>query len=222
MQFQATSEILEVIKPYIGNANVSINDDFVMIDKKNHVGFDVMENEIIVFYFTNHSHFGEGDYIKLAKGFLLELFQYTIRHDEFFKGKEKSLEKYYIEYGDGREDKELGTTYFLISKFLKLFGRKSSKSTFWMFDKEKGCFSNRPPRKTDPNAVKVVTVNDDCYIEIFKRHNVYIYEIMEIYFDDYLERYYWTPGHFISSGFYDTEERAVEAAQEAIKCSGKW
>ena len=99
MQFQTTSEILEVLKPYLGNANVSINDDFVMIDEKNHVGFDVMENEIIVFYFTDHMHFedytseleeGEDDYIKRAKDFLIELLTYTIRHDEFFKGKKKS------------------------------------------------------------------------------------------------------------------------------------
>ncbi len=181
MQFQATSEILEVLKPYLGNANVSVNDDFVMIDEKNHVGFDIMENEIIVFYFTDHMHFedytseleeGEDDYIKRAKDFLIELLQYTIRHDEFFKGKKKSLEKYYMLYDDGREEDYLGATWFGLSTFINPFGRKSSKSTTWTFDKEKGCFSNRPPRKPDPDAVKVVVVNEDCYIEIFKRHNV--------------------------------------------------
>ncbi|MBP3478701.1 MAG: hypothetical protein J6K03_04350, partial [Oscillospiraceae bacterium] len=61
MNFETTSMLLEVIQPYIENSIVNIStenkdwrnryyeSDFVNIDDKNHVGFEVFENEIIVF-----------------------------------------------------------------------------------------------------------------------------------------------------------------------------
>ena len=69
MNYETTKELLEVIDQYIENANITIStenqdwkgekyeSDFVTIDEKNSVGFEVFDNEIIVFYFTDHCHF---------------------------------------------------------------------------------------------------------------------------------------------------------------------
>ena len=101
MNFETTSVLLEVLKPYLENTVVDVStdnadwrnrnykSDLVTIDANNHVGFEVLEKEIIAFYFTDHYHFedytselqdGEENYIERAKHFLKELFEYKIRH----------------------------------------------------------------------------------------------------------------------------------------------
>ncbi len=233
MNFKATEELLRVLAPYTDNSDITVdseskNSDFVMIDEKHNVGFDVMDNEIIVFYFTDHYHFedytsepadDENDYIKRAKEFLIELFRYKLRHIEYYKGKSLASEKYYIIYDDGRDEEYLGGTWLGLSKLINPFGKKTSQSTTWQYDRSKGCFTNRQPKPIDPRALESLDVNEDCYIEIFKDHGVYTYGIMEIRFDEYFGMYYWAPMvDAIPSGFYDTKEKAVEVAKEALKC----
>lgn len=240
MNFETTSMLLDAIKPYIGNASVEITtenkdwrnrsykSDFVSIDAKNRVGFEVFDNEVITFYFTDHYHFedysselqdGEDNYIERAKSFLKELFKYKIRHVEYFKGKTLASEKYFILYNDSRDDECIGNTWFGLSKFINPFGKKTMRSTTWQFDKFKGVFTTRQPKTVDPNAIEVIDVSDDCYIEIFNDHNVYTYGIIEIDFDDYFGMYYWVPAiNILPTGMYDTKEKAINAAREAIKC----
>ena len=90
LNFETTSVLLEVLKPYIENSVVDIStdnknwrnrdckSDFVSIDAKNNIGFEVFDNAIIAFYFTNHYHFedytfelqnGQDNYIERAKLF---------------------------------------------------------------------------------------------------------------------------------------------------------
>lgn len=212
LNFETTSVLFEVLKPYIENSVIDISTDntdwhnrsykadFVTIDAKNHVGFEVFDNEVIAFYFTDHYHFedysselqdAEDNYIERAKSFLKELFEYKIRHVEYYKGKALYSEKYFIMYHDGREDECIGNTWFGISKFINPFGKKSMHSTTWQFNKSKGVFTTRQPKSVDPNAIEVIDISEDCYIEIFKNHNAYTYDIMEIDFDDYFGMYYW-------------------------------
>ena len=240
LNFEITSVLLEALKPYLENSVVDIStdntdwrnrnykSDLVTIDAKNHVGFEVFENEIIAFYFTDHYHFedytselqdGEEIYIERAKHFLKELFEYKIRHVEYYKGKTLSSEKYIVMYHDGREDECIGNTWYGLSKFINPFVKKSMHSTTWQFDKSKGVFTTRQPKSVDPNAIEVIDINEDCYIEIFKNHNAYTYDIMEIDFDDYFGIYYWAPAiNIIPSGLYDTKENAINSAMEVLKC----
>lgn len=240
MNFETTAVLLEVLTPYIENAIVDISSysknwrnrgyksDFVTIDAKNHVGFEVFDNEIIVFYFTDHYHFEdyssepqdrEENYIKRAESFLKELFEYKIRHVEYYKGKTLSSEKYFLLYNDGRDDERIGNTWFGLSKFINPFGKRTTRSMTWQFDKSKGVFTTRQPKTIDPNAVDVIDVSDDCYIEIFNSHNSYTYNIMEIDFDDYSGMYYWAPAiNILPTGMYDTKDKAIDAAREALKC----
>ena len=169
LNFEATSILLEVLKPYIENSVVDIStdnkdwrnrdykSDLVTIDAENNIGFEVFDNEITAFYFTDHYHFedytfelqnGQDNYIERAKSFLKELFENKIQHIEYYKGKSLSSEKYFIMYQDGREDKCIGNTWFGLSKFINPFGRKSIHSTIWQFDKAKGVFTAQPQKKT--------------------------------------------------------------------------
>lgn len=136
MNFKATLILSEALRPYTGNSVVDISSDdssdFVTVDATNHIGFEVFENEIIAFFFTDHCHFedysstpedGE-DYISRAKDFLGKLLENEIRHLEYYKGKTLSSEKYFIVYGDGREDECIGNTWFGLLHFINPFGKK--------------------------------------------------------------------------------------------------
>ena len=243
MHFETTSMLLESIQPYIENSIVNIStenkdwrnryyeSDFVNIDDKNHVGFEVFENEIIVFYFTDHYHFedysseleaGEDNYIERAKSFLKELFEYKIRHVEYYKGKTLSSEKYFLLYNDGRDDECIGNIWFGLERFINPFGKKTMHSTTWQFDKSKGVFTTRQPKNADTNAIEIIDISEDCYIEIFFNNNVYTYDIMEIDFDDYFGMYYWAPAiNVLPTGMYDTKEKAIAAARETLECRAK-
>lgn len=239
MNYETTSLLLDTLKPYIENSIVDIStenkdwrnrnykSDLVTIDAENQVGFEVFANEIIVYYFTDHCHFedysselqdGQEDYIERAKSFLKEFFEYRIRHIEYYKGRSLSSEKYYIMYGDGRKDECIGNTWFGFSKLINPFGKKSVKSTTWQFDKSKGIFTTRQPKIVNPDAFEIIDISEDCYIEIFRKHNAYTYDIMEIKFDDYFGMYYWSPAiNTIPSGLYDTKDNAIQSAMEALK-----
>lgn len=244
MNFETTAALLETLKPYIENSVVNISteentdrrnrsyrSDLVIIDSENHIGFEVFDNEIIAFYFTDHYHFedysselqdGEENYTERAKAFLKELFEYKIRHIEYYKGKTLSSEKYFILYPDGRKDKRISNTWFGFSKFINPFGKKSMRSTTWHFDKSKGIFTTRQPKTADPNAIEVIDISEDRYIEIFKDHNAYTYKIMETAYDDDFGMYYWAPAvNIIPSGLYDTKDNAINSATEALKCREK-
>lgn len=162
MNFETTARLLDALKPYIENSIVDIStenkdwrnrnykSDLVTIDAKNQVGFEVFDNEIIAYYFTGHYHFedytseleeGQEDYMERAKSFLKELFEYQIRHIEYYKGKSLASEKYFIIYPDGREDECIGNTWFGFSRFINPFGKRSVKSATWQFDQSKGIFT---------------------------------------------------------------------------------
>lgn len=241
MNYKTTSQLLDSLENYIDKSKISIStdnkdrknrdykSDLVMIDEKNNVGFEVFDNEIIVFYFTDHCHFedyssepDEDNYIKRAADFILELFQYKICHKEYYRGKSLCREEFYIIYDDG-ESVCIGTTWYGLSRFKNPFMKKSSISTIWQYNKSKGYFINLPPKTPDSDAIEVIDFSDDWYIEIFEKNNVYTYVIMEKDFDEYDGRYhyYWTPSvKTAPSGFYDTKDKAVNAAMESLNYRG--
>ena len=243
MNFETTLILLDSLQSYTGNSKIEISaenkdwrnhsckSDFIAIDAKNHIGFEVLENEIIVFFFTDHCHFqdyslslqdGEDNYIERAKTFLNELFKYRVRHVEYYNGNALYSEKYFLLYDDGRDDECIGNTWFGLVRFINPFGKRIIHSATWQFDKSKGMFTTRQPKEISPNAVDVIEINNDCYIEVFCRHNVYTYDIMEIDYDDYFGRYYWAPAlNVTTTGMYDTREKAIAAAREALACRAK-
>ncbi len=160
MNFEVTNELLEVLKPYTEKSSVSIStenedwkgrpyqSDFVSIDEEHGVGFEVFDDEIIVFYFGDHCHFenytselqdGEDEYTKQAKEFLVELFENRLKHQEIYRGKKLASDKYSFIYSDDTE-KYIGGTWWGLVRFLNPFAKKTEKTTIWRFDKSQGCF----------------------------------------------------------------------------------
>ncbi len=163
MNFENANILLEAIKPYTENATITIstenrdwkgrvyNSDFVTIDEKNDVSFEVLDNEIIVFYFTDHVHFedysselddGDDDYVKRAIKFLIELFENQIKYIAIYKGKKIATEKYYMIYPDGRETR-INYIMHSFANFLNPFAKRTEKTTIYKFDKVKGCFEQK-------------------------------------------------------------------------------
>ncbi|MBQ3563459.1 MAG: hypothetical protein IJA21_02490 [Clostridia bacterium] len=160
MNFEITNKLIDTIKPYLENAKITIStankdwkgrkykSDFVTIDEKNNVGFEVFENEIIMFYFTDHYHFedysselvdGGDDYVKRAKVFIIELFENKIKYIQVYKGKKLATEKYYIVYSDNTEER-IGGTWWGLARILNPFAKRAEKTTIYKFNKEKGFF----------------------------------------------------------------------------------
>ena len=94
---EVIAKLVETLKPYTENSNIEISSDLnlVMVDSENNVGIEVFDNEIIIYYFTDHYHFedysseleeGDKDYVERAKCFLKELFEEQIRRIEYYKG----------------------------------------------------------------------------------------------------------------------------------------
>ena len=163
MYFEITNELINTLKQYTENATITLStdnkdwkdrdykSDFVTIDEKNNFGFEVFDNEIIVFYFTDHYHFedyssdledGDDNYIKRAKGFIVELLENKIKYIQIYKGKKLATEKYYIVYSDNTEER-IGGTWWGLERFLNPFAKKVEKTTVYIFNKANGCFDEK-------------------------------------------------------------------------------
>jgi len=157
MNYEITKHILEILKPYVDIENLDISTestdwkgrkykaDYIKIDEKHNVGFEVTDRSIITFCFNDHQHFDnyatdeyDIDYIRWAMEFLENLFTLPIRHIEKYKGK-KTSEKYYFI----KNDKEECFSGIIVSRlFSNPFAKKQIKSTIWYFDKELKTFVN--------------------------------------------------------------------------------
>lgn len=167
MNYEITKELIETITPYIVPDSITIStnkinwkgskyySDLVTAEQKHRVGFEVFDNEIIVFYFTDHCHFEdyssnisdiEDNYIIRAKKFIIELFTLPIRHVETYKGKKLISEKYYIVHPDGREESKTGVICHSIICQLNPFIKKTTTMTTWQYDKSKKMFTNIQPK----------------------------------------------------------------------------
>lgn len=160
MNFEITNELINTIKPYTENVTIIIStdnkdwkgrnykSDLVTIDEKNRVGFEVLDQEIIVFYFTDHYHFeddssdlndGDDNYIKRAKDFIIHLFTEQIKYIEIYRGKKLAAEKYYFVYSDNTEER-IGGTWWGLGRHLNPYAQKTENTTIYKFDKVSGCF----------------------------------------------------------------------------------
>lgn len=230
MSFNTTDLILNELLDFLKNDSVSCEDDLVWIDKKHNVGFEVFDNEIIVFYFTDHEHFEDytsepeacgAKYVERAIEFLKNLLSCSVRHVEYYKGRTLAKEKYFFIKENGEEE-YFGGTWFGLSSFINPFAKKSEQSITWIFNREKGAFMNSYPRpEKSEDAVELIDVNDDCYIEIFENHGGYTYYIYESDYDDYHGIYFWSsPSYTYHNGIYDTKEKAKEYAFEELRSRG--
>ncbi len=229
MNYEITAQLIEEIAPYISSECIVVKEnkdwnvfprvsDSVTVDEKHHVGFEVFDREILIFYFSEHCRFVYADndqdtYLKRAKKFLTELLTLPICHVETYKGKKRVSEKYDIVYSDWEGGTEVGgIRYTHIRRFCP-FKRKSVKTTIWQYDKTKGIVTDKPLKKPSLDAIEVIAVNDTCYIEIFEKNGAFSYCIQKLEFDDYNDIYYWAPSDDKTLSLFDTKAKAVQAAK---------
>ncbi len=237
MKHEITKELIKAVTPYIIPDNITIStnitncksgkyySDLVTAEQKHRVGFEVFDNEIIVFYFTDHCHFEdyssnssdiEDNYIIRAKKFIVELFTLPIRHVETYKCDKLVSEKYYIVHPDGREESKTGVICHSIIRQLNPFIKKTTTMTTWQYDKSKEMFTNSQPKIYNPKAVEVITVDNSCYVEIFESKGLFYYEVWKLYYDDYYGMNYWSVLDDGTKSIFDTKEKAVSTAKEIL------
>lgn len=235
MNFHTTQTLLDAIKPYfdLDNIKLSTNNkdwkgrpyqsDYVTLIENQNVHFEVFDNEIIVAFFTEHLHFedyssdlndGNPDYIQRAAEFLKQLFTLPIRKFDIYKGKRISGYKYYLLQPDGTEERISASWYGF--RFLNPFAKKETEITTWQYDTGKKCFTTVMEWKDDPDAIETIAVNDEWRIEIYEKNGVYTYWINHLEFDDYDGYYFWTPKDDGTRSFFDTKEKAIEAAKMKV------
>ena len=161
MNYHITEDLLNVVYKLTPNSNVKITctnknrrgeeyqSDLVTIDEENNIGFEVFENEIIAYYFTEHHHFedyslsiddGESNFVDRMKSFLNDLFTCTIRHEKQYKGSVLISEKYVFIREDKTEDCPAGIWIHGLLIRLIPFLRKRTEYKLWKFDLQKGTF----------------------------------------------------------------------------------
>lgn len=155
MIFEITQALLDEVKQYFENTDIKIsahdnssNSDYVMLIESQNIGFEVFENEIIVYYFNDHIHFedyssttdeDEPNYVERAKIFLNKLFTLTIKVCEIYKGNKKSSERYCFITPDVKEE-VMGNIWYGLCRLINPFAKKKSVITIWRFDNHNKCF----------------------------------------------------------------------------------
>lgn len=157
MNYIATKELIDVISQYMDISDFDIvteNEnwkgekyisDYVDVIKEHGIGFEVLEGEIIVFFFGDHIHFYEFDddgdtYVQRAKEFVGRLFCSKVVREEYYKGKTLVYDKHGFVNSDGGVDMSCSTVIYKIIAFLNPFLKKRKVVTVWRFNKETGKF----------------------------------------------------------------------------------
>lgn len=152
----ATNELINFITPYVNMNSISVcsentdwrgkdaHSDFISVGESNSVSFEVFDNEIIIFYLGDHTHFedysselqdGQVNYIERAKKFLAELFTLPVKHTSVFKGRKLAYDKYYFIRSDGTED-SIGSIWYGLTRLINPFFKKTEQSEIWKYNRQ--------------------------------------------------------------------------------------
>ena len=156
MNYIVTEKILNSIRPVCDLNNINVlaenkdwggrtyKSDYVTIIKSHNIGFEVFDNEVIAFYFTDHCHFedysSESDrgYITRAINFLIRLFTLPVRQVKITKGEKVKREEYFFVLPDGQEESIAGPNIHLFGG--NPFAKKVVTEVTWQYDKVIGDF----------------------------------------------------------------------------------
>jgi len=171
MNFQDTQDLIDAIKPYCDLSTLSISidnkdwrgrsytSDLVRILEKHHVGFEVYDIEIIIFYFDDHIHFEDwisGDitdrsYVARAKEYLVKLFTLPIQKVEVYKGRKLMRFKYRFIQPNNTEAHMAGTTSLHL--FANPLSRKTTRVTRVKYSRLTHDFEPFDPSSQDKETV---------------------------------------------------------------------
>ena len=190
--------------------------DYVTVDQKNGIGFEVFHDETRVDFFDDHQHFGShytetGDYIQDTISFLRRLLSSTLVKYETWKGRVRIRYEWYFLSEDGRKDPVAGPWLKPLLAFTNPFAKKETTLTYWQFHKDTGTFI-----QVTRDTVAVHSYDWDIIILIRQSGSAYTFGLERYFFDEEgTLDYFWTPLHISGISFYDTQEKALNAAKEA-------
>lgn len=215
----AKIEIQTENKDYFGEPSGS---DYVVLEKTNHVGFEVFGDEIRVDFFDDHQHFGrnytfeedvEADvFVAEAVALLRRLLSETLVKIETYRGKKRVRHEWFFLLPDGRKDSIGGPWLKPLFTFVNPFRKKTYTQTRWRFHGETGTFVI-----IGDDTVSVHSYDWDIMIEIHRNNGVYSYNLHRYRFDEEEVVYYWVPIDSPGASFFDTENAALRNAREAAK-----
>ena len=116
--------------------------DVVTLELEHNIGFEVLENEIIVFYFKDHTHFedyssdldaDEPDYVARAIEFLVNLFTSKIRIEEYYTKDKLVRDRFYFILPDG--DEYIGGTFYKFWTAILCKKKLQKKIHVWAYNK---------------------------------------------------------------------------------------
>lgn len=163
----ATKELLKIVQKVCNLENVvssaenvdwrgqKYKSDIVTIEEVKNVGFEVLDNEIIVFYFGDHMHFEDysseleadaPDYVERAKEFLENLLTREIRIEKFYKKGELVRDRFYFcprNEHTAEEEEYIGGNFYKF--WTAVFCKKQLKCEVskWCYNNVNGCFEKR-------------------------------------------------------------------------------
>ena len=190
--------------------------DYVTVDQKNGIGFEVFHNETRVDFFDDHQHFGShytetGDYVQDTITFVRRLLSSTLVKAEVFKGRIRTRYEWFFLEDDGRRTPVAGPWLKPLLVFTNPFAKKETTLTYWQFHKESGTFV-----QITGDTVAVHSYDRDILIFIRQSGSAYTFELERCFYDEEgAMDYFWTPLHISGISFYDTQEKALNAAKEA-------
>ncbi len=200
---------------YRGNPSGS---DYVTVDQKNGIGFDVFHEEPRVDFFDDHRHFGDcyaetSNHIQDTVDFLRRLLSCTLVNHEIRKGHVRIRYEWFFLNENGRKDSLAGPWLKPLFSFVNPFAKKEISVTYWQFHRETGTFI-----QITEDTVSVHRYDWDILIFIRQVSSAFSFQIERCFFDEEgTQDYYWTPLHLSCVSFYDTPENALRAASEAAE-----
>ena len=232
--FYTTQTILDALCPYcdINKADISTEQtdwkgrayrsDYVTLVKEPYIGFEVFEDgAIIVSYFTDHCHFDndcnddktDATYIQEAIEFLICLFTKPIQCQKTYKGDQLRWERY--RFADDEENFSSVLCYYP-GTWRHWFSKKHIKVVTWRYDKTYHHFTTYYSKDSSTCTIDVLDINETFYLEILEKNGIFSFCILHLEHDDYTDADVWTPWEDTGISFFDTKEKAIEAAKKRI------
>ncbi len=161
MRHSLTREIIKSIQKYLKDGTVSVGvrstewhdrnheSDKIVIDNDSSVGFEVFEDEIIVYFFSDHYHYEDYSYVldeddptfsERATALIKGLLTSTVSLERTFKGSHLVSERYIFIDSDGKNASPIGAWKHHFFLRINPFVQKRIETKTWRYNKETGKF----------------------------------------------------------------------------------
>lgn len=213
------AEISSENTDYLGNPSGS---DYVLLEKANHIGFEVFSDEIRVDFFDNHTHFGSNyimdpdvdseGYVRDALTLIRRLLCETLVKHEIYRGRTRIRYEWFFVNADGSKESIGGPWWKPLFTFANPFQKKRYQLSRWRYHRDTGSFLY-----IEDDVVSMHSYDWDIMIQIYQTNRAFSYRLEQYFYDEELGCFYWRPIAQDGKSLFETEKRAHQAAKDAAK-----